>query len=138
MAGKYNTKQQQAIRECLENNKDGYVTAVQIQKYLEERDIKVGLTTVYRKLESMESEGIVTKINVENVTGACYQYVEGNNQPGFYIQCEKCGMVEKMSCGHLDELYHHVKEDHHFSVNTRRTVLYGCCQECEKVKESVK
>ena len=45
MAGKYKTKQQSAIKECLEMHKDGYVTVMDIENYLKENDCQVGLTT---------------------------------------------------------------------------------------------
>ena len=40
MAGKYKTKQQSAIKECLEMHKDGYVTVMDIENYLKENEIK--------------------------------------------------------------------------------------------------
>ena len=46
MAGKYKTKQQAAIRECLELNKDSYVTVSEIEKYLKNNNYSVGLTTI--------------------------------------------------------------------------------------------
>lgn len=69
MAGKYKTKQQSAIKECLEMHKDGYVTVMDIENFLKENDCSVGLTTIYRHLEKMEKDGIVTKFSVEGSAG---------------------------------------------------------------------
>ena len=132
MAGKYKTKQQAAIRECLELNKDSYVTVSEIEKYLKNNNYSVGLTTIYRHLEKMEQDGIVARINVEKQTGACYRYIANEAEDGFYIECEECGQVEKMECHHLAELYHHVSVDHHFIINPKRTVFYGKCSKCSK------
>ena len=53
MAGKYKTKQQSAIKECLEMHKDGYVTVMDIENYLKENDCQVGLTTIWRRWKRM-------------------------------------------------------------------------------------
>ena len=138
MAGKYKTKQQSAIKECLEMHKDGYVTVMDIENYLKENDCQVGLT-IYRHLEKMEKDGIVTKFSVEGQPGACFQYIEqGENQDCFYIKCEECGEVTKMECHHLAELYSHVNADHHFSINPKKTIFYGKCEKCGKCEEKNK
>lgn len=131
MAGIYKTKQQAIIRDYLKNKKDDYVTVSQIEKYLKENHCSVGLTTIYRHLEKMEQDGIVTRLKVDGQSGACFQYIEnGDDENCFYIKCEKCGEVSKMECHHLSELYSHVEDDHHFKINTKKTVFYGKCQKC--------
>lgn len=133
MAGKYKTKQQMAILDCLKMNGKNYVTVVEIEKYLKGNHCSVGITTIYRHLEKLEQEGIVARINVEKQQGACYQYIaEDDNDDCFYIECEKCGQVTRMECHHLAELYHHVNADHHFSINPKKTVFYGRCENCVK------
>ncbi len=133
MAGKYKTKQQVAILDCLKVHGKNYVTVVEIEKYLKEKNCSVGVTTIYRHLEKLEQDGVVARINVEKQQGACYQYVmEDENDDCFYIECEKCGQVSRMECHHLAELYHHVNADHHFSINPKKTVFYGRCSKCAK------
>lgn len=130
MAGKYKTKQQHAIMECLKSHGEDYVTVIDIEKYLKESGCSVGLTTIYRHLDKMEKDGVIARINVEKQQGACYQYIEDEGDDCFYIECEKCGQVTKMSCHHLAELYSHVNADHHFNINPRKTVFYGKCDKC--------
>lgn len=133
MAGKYKTKQQVAIMDCLKVHGKNYVTVVEIEKYLKEKNCSVGVTTIYRHLEKLEQDGVVARINVEKQQGACYQYVmEDENDDCFYIECEKCGQVSRMECHHLAELYNHVNADHHFSINPKKTVFYGRCSKCAK------
>ena len=133
MAGKYKTKQQMAIIDCLKDHGKNYVTVVDIEKYLKEKNCSVGITTIYRHLDRLEQDGVVARINVEKQQGACYQYVmEDESDNCFYIECEKCGQVSKMECHHLSELYSHVNADHHFSINPKKTVFYGKCDRCAK------
>lgn len=133
MAGKYKTKQQSAIVDCLKANGKNYVTVVEIERYLKDRGCSVGVTTIYRHLEQMEQAGMVARINVEKQQAACYQYIaEDDNNHCFYIECEKCGQVTRMECSHLLELYNHVNADHHFSINPKKTVFYGKCEKCSR------
>jgi Fur family ferric uptake transcriptional regulator len=136
MAGKYKTKQQSAIIDCLKIKKNNCVTVVEIEKYLQENNCPVGVTTIYRHLEKMERDGIVARINVNKHQGACYQYVGSDYEDDcFFIECEDCGKISKMACHHLSELYNHVNADHHFNVNPRKTIFYGKCEKCAKYKE---
>ena len=47
MAGKYKTKQQSAILDCLKLQEKEYVTVTDIEKYLKDKGCAVGLTTIY-------------------------------------------------------------------------------------------
>lgn len=131
MAGKYKTKQQEAIINCLKSQKEEYVTVNQIEKYLKEKECEVGLTTIYRQLEKLIEDGMVARLTVEGQPGACYKYIEADdNGNGFYIKCEQCGQVTQVKCHHLAELYEHVEDDHDFVINTKKTVFYGKCSKC--------
>ena len=91
MAGKYKTKQQSAILDCLKLQEKEFLTGKYVKMCFKETSCSVGLTTIYRHLDKMEKDGIVARINVEKQQGACYQYVEeGKNQDCFYIECEVC------------------------------------------------
>lgn len=128
----YKTKQQLAIKKCIESHREGYVTVNEIAEYLKENGYSVGLTTIYRHLEKMENEGLVTRLSVEGQSGACYKYVNPAEESGFFIKCDECGEVTRMKCEHLQEIYQHINNDHHFSINPKKTVFYGKCDKCLK------
>lgn len=136
---KYKTKQQSAIMECIRFKANGYVTVNDISDYLKKQNCPVGLTTIYRHLEKMEAEGIVTRLSVEGQAGARYKYLnpEEKDEEGFYIKCEECGEVTRMECHHLEEIYRHISSDHHFSINPKKTVFYGTCYACQKKPDEV-
>ena len=60
MAGKYKTKQQIAIIDCLKDHGKNYVTVVDIEKYLKEKNCSVGITTIYRHLGHLHDYIILT------------------------------------------------------------------------------
>ena len=37
-----------------------------------------------------------------------------------------------LDCAHLEEVCHHLSAEHHFSIDPRRTVLTGICEQCQE------
>lgn len=127
----YHTKQEQSILKILEQMEEKYLTAGDVLKALKEEGTSIGLTTVYRRLDRLVKEGVVQKIVLDGNSGACYQYIGGKEEKShFLLKCEDCGKIQDMDCEHMDELYSHVLEEHHFNVNPHRTMFYGICEKC--------
>ena len=124
----YQTKQQQAVLTCLKKHRDGHVTALELAEELRQSGVSVGIATIYRQLDKLESQGRIHKINTGE--GACYQYCEHTGGDCFLLKCEHCGRITHMDCVQLAPLYQHIREDHHFTINPRKTLLYGLCQHC--------
>jgi len=59
---KYNTKQKEELLQYLIDNSNKFVSAEDIEKYVEKEKINIGLTTIYRFLNSLEEQG---KLRVE-------------------------------------------------------------------------
>lgn len=133
----YNTKQLKAIMDFIAVNRDSYITVNQIEEDMKQQDIKIGLTTIYRHLERLQSQGLINKIKVEGINGACYKFNDierdsVNDKNYFGLKCDKCGKMIKVDCSHLSGLYSHISRDHEFTINPNKTVFYGVCSECEK------
>ena len=60
--GRYKTKQQDLILECLKKQKWRFLTVSQFMDCLREKGVVVGQTTVYRVLERMVDDGKMMKI----------------------------------------------------------------------------
>lgn len=127
---RYKTKQKESILQCIKENVDSYVTIQQIAGYLEVKGKKVGLTTIYRNLEKLELEEKIAKVHIEGKRGSCYRYLEQQENPGFYMKCEKCGDLVDVQCPELEHLYHHISEEHHIFINPGKTMFYGRCEQC--------
>ncbi|MDD7403320.1 MAG: transcriptional repressor [Butyribacter sp.] len=132
----YHTRQQKAILQFMESTNQKYITVGQIAEYLKEQGESVGLTTIYRHMDRFLKEGIVQKIVLDGNSGACYQYIGSEDEANqFLLKCEDCGSIMNMDCGHMQELYSHVLEEHHFNVNPHRTMFYGVCENCLSKEE---
>ena len=125
----YMTRQQKAVLECIASQPGGCATAAELTELLHARGQSVGMTTVYRQLERLTQQGQVHKIVTDE--GARYQYCSAHGDC-FMLKCEKCGAIRHMDCSHLGELYDHVMQEHHFTINPRRTLFYGLCERCSQ------
>ena len=130
----YMTRQQGAVLACIASCPGGRATAMELAQRLRQEGQSVGLSTVYRQLEKLVSQGKVHKLLTE--AGACSQYCDKTRHTDcFLLQCEGCGTIFHMDCSHLGELYDHLLEGHGFAINPRRTMFYGLCRECREAEK---
>ena len=128
----YQTKQQQAVLQCLQHRSEECLSAADLSEELRRSGLTVGLATVYRQLDKLTQQGLVHKVTTEE--GALYQYCPQANHPHdcFLLRCERCGRMVHLDCAHLEEVCHHLSAEHHFSIDPRRTVLAGICEQCQE------
>ena len=130
----YKTKQKEQITEYLKSRAGEHVTVADVCKYFDEHGRAVGMTTVYRQLEKMVDDGLVNKYTIDANSPACFEYMDPadhqSNSTCFHCRCDICGKLIHMQCHELEELGEHLYKKHGFTLNPRRTVLYGICEEC--------
>ena len=126
----YNTKTKEIVDNEIKLFKNGF-TIKALKESLDNKKIKIGLTTIYRSLERLENEGIVKKYFDENNV-AHFKYVNDcNSQRHFYLKCEKCGVIYHIDCSCIDDLSLHIFKQHKFSIDTRNIILTGLCNNCK-------
>lgn len=135
MASTYNTKQKQLILSLLSENHDKQFTCEEIAEMLKSNGTPVGKSTVYRYLIKMQSEGKVRKFT-ENSKSAFFRFVENTEECSghLHLKCLSCGDFVHLSCTLMDDVSSHLIKDHHFRIDNSKTVLYGLCENCSKVK----
>lgn len=131
--GRYKTKQQEVILECLKKQTSRFLTVDQIMNALAEEQVAVGYTTVYRFLERLAQEGKVMKLPTEDGTKMryCFADEEALGKTGKLV-CLQCGTFIPMECSRLEELLAHISAEHGFELDRRHMVLYGYCENCKK------
>jgi Fur family ferric uptake transcriptional regulator len=112
---------------------------VEVELALEEMGKPIGVTTVYRQLDKMVEEGIVNKYTLDSKSSACYEYVDEHDHSHglvkcYHCKCDKCGKVIHLHCSEIEEIFKHIEDKHEFVINSKRTVLYGLCEECRKAE----
>jgi Fur family ferric uptake transcriptional regulator len=131
--GKYKTKQREDIVEYLKTVSGEHITVSDVYEYFRSKGASVGQTTVYRQLERLVDEGLVTKYIVDANSPACFEYMppESHGKGNcFHCKCEKCGKLIHLHCEEMDEMMSHMKLEHGFVLDPKRTVFFGLCDEC--------
>ena len=130
----YKTKQREVLLEYLKKKKGSHITVNDVCGYFEKKGEKIGQTTVYRQLEKMVDEGVVSKYIIDGNSPACFEYMgEKKHKYGevcFHCKCEVCGDLIHMHCDELKSIKEHLEKHHKFYLNPMRTVFYGVCEKC--------
>lgn len=132
----YKTKQKEELMEYLTGNPGEHFTVSDVCEYFRSKGRPIGQTTVYRQIERLVDEGLVNKYNIDSNSPACFEYMgpDSHVEQGicFHCKCEKCGKLIHLHCEELEEMVVHMKGEHGFLLDPRRTVFYGVCEECSK------
>ena len=123
----YNTKQKEYILEII-YQQAGKFTAKDIYNIL---DKNVGLTTVYRVINSLV-ECKVIKRSIDDNNSTYYQYLrhcDSNNH--FYLKCDNCGSLIHVDCSCISELKNHINKEHDF-IFKNDIFINGICKKCRE------
>lgn len=133
----YQTRQKQLILDYIKSLDGDHATASDIIAYFKSKGITMGTATVYRRLEKLSKEGVISKCSIDTNMGACFSYIcDGENDCCLaHCKCEKCGKLIHLECDELSRLEEHILKSHGFKLNSKRTVFYGLCDECRKKEE---
>jgi len=128
----YKTEQRKELLEFMVKNTNKFVKADDIEKYLKNRNISVGLTTIYRFLNSLEKQG---KVRVEyREHTKFYQYISEECNNHYHLQCKKCGKLIHLHCEEIEELKEHIAKEHNFEIDSMATIM-GICATCNRGKK---
>lgn len=130
--GRYTTRQRQAVLACMDMRSDVFLSVDDVRDLLSGSGETVGRTTVYRTLETLVEEGVLSKVAPARGVAARYKRLPADPTATSSGQlcCLGCGRAMPLDCGMLDAFSTHVRKDHGFVIDRRRTVLYGYCQDC--------
>ena len=110
----------------------GYAT--NSRRNLKRNGDAVNITTIYRYLDKLATDGTVMKYVAEAGGKAVYQYVElGQHcEEHLHLKCVKCGCIIHLDCGFMDEIAEHIQKDHGFQLQCKNSILYGICKDCRR------
>ena len=127
MVRAYNTKQRETILSVIKKQTKDF----SIKELHEKLGGEIGLTTVYRMVDQLASEGVLVKTMSES--GVLYQYVEPcEKKDHFYLKCDKCGTMSHVDCEQVEGLSKHIFEEHGFKPIDSHVVINGVCKKCIK------
>lgn len=120
------TKQGSQIFKLI-NESSGHMTADQIHSALKDKDVSIGIATVYRNLNSLFEQRLVNRVKHPDL-GYIY---DKNTSDHYHIRCVEC---DKISDLHLDRQKHleiQAQEDSGFQVLTHEIIFEGICPSCQ-------
>lgn len=128
----YNTKQKQIILEYLMNNSGCHIKAADIHSDLAQKGINIGISTIYRYLDSLVNSGVLHKYILNGNDGACYQYDIGNEEEHmeYHLRCSECGELIHFTSDDLNRVSKELSNNG-ITVNLRNTVFSGVCESCK-------
>lgn len=125
----YQTKQTSEILQYLESIPNKHVTVAEICTALKEKDIFIGTTTIYRHLEKLAADGLVTRYVISGSSSAYFEYIHKPVKAYYHFQCEKCHRLLHVPASSVSSA------NSSFSIDPMKTVLYGICDDCAKKEE---
>ena len=130
----YKTKQREELLSYLKELHGEHCTAALICEHFKNSGSAIGKATIYRQLEQLVEEGLVTKYTIDAGSPACFEYVDSeeheHHEVCFHCKCEKCGKLFHMHSEELEALQAELKQNHAFAMDLKRTVFYGICDAC--------
>ena len=125
--GARNTKQRTAVVEVL-REMDNFASAKDIHQELQAREAKVGLTTVYRTLQSLSEIDAVDALHMP--TGeTLYRHCESDHHH-HHLVCTKCGRTEEIDGGPIEAWAQEMASKFDFELTGHDAEVFGICAEC--------
>lgn len=128
----YQTKQKKQIVEFFKNNMSRQLSVNEIISELCPSNA-AGKSTVYRIIAQMVENKTLIRLHGDDGKNIVYQYVgeETACDEHFHLKCSDCGKLIHLDCEHLGRLGTHILDEHKFTIDTKKTVFYGTCNDCK-------
>lgn len=126
------TEQKKVLLDYMKENKNKHITIKEIREGIKD---EIGLTTIYRIINSLIKKGTVTKIPLENKQGYCYTYNEKTDEchsnEHYHLICEECNKLVHFESVEIEKLQKETSEKEDFVINKDRIVFFGRCKDCK-------
>lgn len=121
------TRQRAAVATLLETL-DDFRSAQELHDELRRRGENIGLTTVYRTLQSMATAGMLDTLR--NDTGESV-YRRCSTDHHHHLVCRSCGSTVEVGDREVEAWAADVAAEHGFSDPSHTIEIFGTCAECQ-------
>lgn len=134
----YQTNTRTYILHFLEENRNRMVSVSEIHQALFNQGKPVNITTIYRFLNKLSTEGRVLRYTDDASNQTVFQYIseEQHCEEHLHLKCTSCGKIEHLNCSFMKEISHHIESHHGFCLQCKNSVLYGLCKDCRAKKSN--
>jgi Fur family transcriptional regulator, ferric uptake regulator len=120
------TRQRAAISALLENL-DEFRSAQELHDELRRRGEGIGLTTVYRTLQSMAASGLVDTLRPDTGESVYRRCSEDHHH---HLVCRACGSTVEIQGGQVEAWASEMAREHGFSDVSHTIEIFGICGVC--------
>jgi Fur family ferric uptake transcriptional regulator len=124
------TAQREAILKTLYDH-PGHFTPEDLYLLVKEEcpQLNTGITTVYRTLNLLEENKLVTSLSF-GIQGKKFEL--GNKSHHDHIICEKCGAIVEFEDPDIENLQQKIATKLGFKLTSHLLQLYGICKKCQE------
>ena len=105
----------------------GFASAQELYQLLQRGGESIGLTTVYRALQSLVSDKIVDQLRRED--GEAIYRLCGDNHH-HHLVCKSCGETVEIEGGAIEKWAKLMAEEHGFREVGHTAEIFGLCRKC--------
>lgn len=132
MAREYHSRYKTWIRTFFSTHQNRRFNASSIQKLMQDSGFGINLATVYRNLDRLVEEQVLSRQKTPEEHENYYQYLspELSCNQHLHLVCRKCGRVIHLNCDFMETLRSHLLASHGFTIDCRESMLVGLCDQC--------
>jgi len=105
------------------------LSAQEIHERMRAAGPRVGIASVYRTLEGLDSLGLVQRVDLGDGV-ARFEPAHASGDHHHHLVCDDCGKVEPFEDPTLEAAIERVADGRGYAVAAHDVVLRGACQEC--------
>ncbi len=124
----YNTKNRQQLLEIIKNQKDRYIAIDEINATLEKQNIKMSLSTIYRYIDYLQEENLVSQYIDVNDKKSYFRYIGDNPdcKQHLHLKCTQCGITIHLPPDALNQ-----DNTQDFKIEYNSSIINGICKNCQ-------
>jgi len=107
---------------------ENFASAKTIHQELLKRDLKVGLTTVYRTLQSLSDAKAVDVLHMSNGE-SLYRHCR-NSDHHHHLVCTQCGRTIEIDGGPVEQWANEIAAKYGFRLTGHDAEVFGLCNQC--------
>lgn len=105
------------------------LTIKEIEKKIQENDLQINLSTIYRILDQFESSRLLIKSVPQKPFEPLYEY--RHDVHSHYLICIRCGEIQVIEHCPLEAYEAKVSQEKGYQITSHRFELYGYCGRCQ-------
>jgi Fur family ferric uptake transcriptional regulator len=122
------TPQRMMVLEAVEAS-DDHISAEEIFKQAHAKYPYLNISTVYRTLELLKTQGFVAESDLGGGRLVYHPVVKAHHH---HLVCRRCGSVQDVDESVFDRLEAELKKQYSFNADMEHMAIFGTCKKCRR------